>query len=243
MTILLLAGTAEARALAQIMADRGDDVVASLAGVVRQPLPLAVPTRTGGFGGEAGFIDYVTKAGITAVIDATHPFAARMTLRTARVCAALGLPYLRLERPGWVPGPGDRWTMIDREEDAAAHVGPGSVVFLATGRQTIDRYYGLSGSTLYCRQIDPAVSDFPFPSGSFVIGRPPFSQADEEALFRRLRVDVLVSKDAGGVESRTKLDAARVLGLSVLMIRRPPAPLGVTRVATVAQALDWSVGM
>jgi precorrin-6A/cobalt-precorrin-6A reductase len=46
--------------------------------------------------------------------------------------------------------------------------------------------------------------------------------ADEEALFRRLSVDVLVVKNAGGAASRTKLDAARALRLKVLMIERPP---------------------
>jgi len=75
---------------------------------------------------------------------------------------------------------------------------------------------------LICRQIDPPEGAFPWPNGAYLIGRPPFSMADEEALFRRLSVDVLVVKNAGGAASRTKLDAARALGLKVLMIERPP---------------------
>ncbi|MBE0414896.1 precorrin-6A/cobalt-precorrin-6A reductase, partial [Yoonia sp.] len=58
------------------------------------------------------------------------------------------------------------------------------------------------------------------------------------ALFRRLGVDVLIVKNAGGVASRTKLTAARQLGIPVLMIARPPVgdwPV----VSTVAEALDW----
>ncbi len=238
MTILLLAGTGEARAIAAALAGQGMPVVASLAGAVRQPLPLNVPTRIGGFGGEAGFLAYLDAARISAVIDATHPFATRITPRTARICAARRLPYLRIERPGWQAGPQDHWTLIDAEYDAAAHIPDGQTVFLATGRQTLGLYAGLAGSTLYCRQIDPAEMPFPYPKGGFIIGRPPFSVQAETDLFQRLGITWLIAKDAGGVENRTKLDAARDLGIKVLLIRRP-ATAG-PKVETVQAALDWA---
>lgn len=239
MTILLLAGSGEARVLASELAAKGVPVIASLAGAVRQPTPLDVPVRIGGFGGADGFTDFLSTHHIAAVIDATHPFAAQITARTAAICADRGLPYLRLERPGWCAGPGDNWIWIDREEDAVLHISDGATVFLATGRQTLDHYAGLAGCTLYCRQIDPATRAFPFSKGGFVIGRPPFPVADEIALFQRLGNGWLVVKDAGGVANRTKLDAARALGLPVLIIRRPAPPFGITLVETVAAALDW----
>ena len=40
---------------------------------------------------------------ITAVVDATHPFAATMTAHAARACADLALPHLVLARPAWDP--------------------------------------------------------------------------------------------------------------------------------------------
>jgi precorrin-6A/cobalt-precorrin-6A reductase len=237
-TVLLLAGTAEARHLAQAMARRSIPVLASLAGAVRQPLSQDVPTRIGGFGGEAGFIAVLEDSGITAVVDATHPFAAQITARTARICASRKIPCLRLERPGWTPGPGDEWTMIDDEAGAAAHVPPGATVFLATGRQTLEYFDGLQSRTLYCRQIDQAERPFPFPKGAFVIGRPPFTVAGEEALFARLGIEWLVTKNSGGHENRTKLDAARNLGIRVLMIRRPDPSPG-PKVETVEEAITW----
>jgi precorrin-6A/cobalt-precorrin-6A reductase len=111
-------------------------------------------------------------------------------------------------------------------------------VFLATGRQTLEAFAGLADCRLICRQIDPPDGPFPFPNGAYLLGRPPFSIADEVGQFTRLGVDWLVVKDAGGAASRTKLDAARDLGLPVLMIRRPPQPEA-ERVETVAAALDW----
>ena len=238
MTLLVLAGTGEARALAKALARDGVRAVASLAGATRDPMELGLPTRTGGFGGEAGFRAYLQANGITRVVDATHPFASRITTRTARVCAQMGLPYLYLLRPEWTAQPGDRWIPLAREEDAAQHVTAGQTVFLGTGRQTLDRFANLAHATLICRQIDPPSGPFPFPNGRFLVGRPPFPVAEEIALFRDLGVDWLVVKNAGGDLSRSKLDAARALGIPVLMINRP-APPDAPVVTTVKDALTW----
>jgi len=234
--ILLLAGTAEARELAAALAARGVAVIASLAGAVRDPLPLGVPTRIGGFGGDAGFGRWLDDNPVRAVIDATHPFAARISARTTFVCAARGLPLLRLKRPGWSAGPGDNWTWIGAEAEAADHVPPHASVFLATGRQTLERFAGMTGRRLYLRVIDRPLQPFPF-DGDWIVARPPFTPEAERALFQKLRVDVLVAKDSGGAEGRAKLDAARSLGLPVLMIRRP-TPVGPV-VADVQAARDW----
>ncbi|MCX7299952.1 MAG: cobalt-precorrin-6A reductase [Rhodobacterales bacterium] len=239
MRVLLLAGSGEARTIARELSERGVDVIASLAGVVKEPLAIGVPTRIGGFGGHAGFVAFLEAEGIESVVDATHPFAAHISARTHAVCTTRGLPYLRVERPGWVEGPGDRWVWIRGESAAVEHIPPAAVVLLATGRQTLDQYAALAvGRTLYCRQIDPSERLFPFSKGGFVIGRPPFAMADEIDLFVKLGVDWIIAKDAGGAESRAKLDAARELGIGVLMIRRPVVDAG-PKVETVAEAVDW----
>lgn len=242
--LLLLAGTGEAARIAEALVARGagDRVIASLAGATRAPRPLGVETRQGGFGGRAGFERFLDAAGIGAVLDATHPFAARISRRTAEVCAARGLPHAQLLRPEWTPGPGDRWLMLDDESDLAAHVPPGARVFLATGRQTLERFANMEGRYLYVRQIDPPEGDFPLREGEFIVGRPPFSVADEVALFRRLGIDWLVVKNAGGAASRSKLDAACELGLPVAMLRRPAQPEG-PKLDGVAAALDWVAGL
>lgn len=239
--LLLLAGTAEARQIAAALADdpSAPGVLASLAGATRAPAGLGVPTRVGGFGGREAFARFLRAEGIGAVLDATHPFAARISRRSAEVCAALGVPYLQVLRPGWTPGPGDRWHEIDDESQAASLVPPGARVFLATGRGTLERFSNLAGRTVFCRQIDPPTGPFPFPGGQFLVGRPPFSVAQERALFTRLGIDWLVVKNAGGTASRTKLDAARELGLPVAMLRRPAPPPGAARVADAEAALAW----
>jgi len=236
--LLLLAGTAEARALADRLAgDARFAVLASLAGETRTPHRLAVPVRIGGFGGDHAQEKFMRDEGIEAVVDATHPFAAQISARSAAICARLGLPCLQVLRPGWVPGAGDRWRFVDREEEVAAALPEGAVVFLATGRKTLDRFAGLEAHRVFCRRIDRAEGPCPLPNGQWIIGRAPFSIADEVALFRQLGVSALVVKDAGGTAD-AKLLAARELGLPVVLIRRPPPPPG-DKAASVEAALGW----
>ncbi len=239
MTLLLLAGTGDAGQIADGLATLGIDAVASYAGATQRAAPMALPTRVGGFGGQAGFEEYLNEAGITAVLDATHPFADRITQRTAAVCAARAIPYLYHLRPAWQPEAGDDWREIAREEDAAAIVPIGKTVFLGTGRQTLNRFANLVGRHVICRQIDPPTAPFPFEGGEFLIGRPPFSVGHERELFAALGIDWIVVKNAGGDASRTKLTAARALRIPVLMIRRP-APPNAPITDNVQAAVDWA---
>lgn len=238
MKVLLLGGTGEARELAARMDQDGMDAVLSLAGATRAPARMALPVRVGGFGGRAGFESYLKEHGIDTVLDATHPFAARITDRSAEVCTSLGIRYAQLLRPEWSPRPDDKWILIQSEEEAAEHIKPGSTVFLGTGRQTLERFANLEGCRVICRQIDPPDRPFPFENGEYLIGRPPFSVKMEHDLFRELGVDYLVVKNAGGEASFTKLEAARQLGIPVLMISRPNMP-HVTRLETVEEAMLW----
>ncbi|MEN8919490.1 MAG: cobalt-precorrin-6A reductase [Octadecabacter sp.] len=238
MTVLLLAGTGEAKRIAWGLTDTGINVIASLAGATRSPEPLPVPTRIGGFGGEDGFRAFLEAENISAVLDATHPFAEHITNRSARICSELDLPYAHLVRPPWVAQTRDTWTAIDAPQDAAAHIPDNAVVFLATGRQTLAEYANLEGRRVLCRMIDPPTTPFPFEGGEFVIGRPPFSARSETQLFQALGVTHLVVKNAGGEGGRAKLDAARALKIPVLMLNRPAMP-DATQLLNVQEAVAW----
>ncbi|EAQ01448.1 precorrin-6x reductase [Pseudooceanicola batsensis HTCC2597] len=244
MTVLILGGTAEARRLAQGCAERGIPALASLAGAVREMPDYPVPTRVGGFGGAAGFREVVSAEGITAVLDATHPFADRITARTAALCREDGLAHARLSRPEWQPGPGDDWHDAASPEAAAALIPAGATVFLAVGAKEIARFSGLAGRAagVVARRAEPARGDFPFAGGRWIVGRGPFETGAETALLWELGITWLVARNAGGVAARAKLDAAWHLGLPVAMIRRPLEPQGVPILRTPEAALDWIEG-
>ncbi|NIZ10811.1 cobalt-precorrin-6A reductase [Pseudooceanicola sp. HF7] len=239
MVTLVLGGTTEARELGRKLAQAGRPAIVSLAGAVQSPAPQPLPMRLGGFGGGAGFRAYLAEAGITAVLDATHPFATRITERSAAICGELGMPYALLSRPPWKPGPGDLWTEVASAADAGAHIPLGTHVFLATGRQSLPDFSGLAaGRRLTLRVVELPAQPFPH-DGAYLVARPPFTAEAEEALFRELGVQWLVAKNAGGQAGRAKLDAARRLGLPVLMLSRPPVPPGVTLLRDVEEAFAW----
>jgi precorrin-6A/cobalt-precorrin-6A reductase len=235
--VLVLGGTGEARALAAALLAEGVDVLSSLAGRTADPVLPAGPVRVGGFGGAEGLAGWLAEHRPRAVVDATHPFAAQITASAATAAAAHGTPLLRLQRPGWTPGPGDDWRYVASLAEAAEAVAGHASVFLTTGRQGVAAFAGLPGRVLV-RSVDPP--DEPLPAGTtLLLDRGPFSLADELTLMREHAVDVVVTKDSGGHLTEAKLVAARELGLPVVLVRRPPLPPGVETVATVAGALAW----
>jgi precorrin-6A/cobalt-precorrin-6A reductase len=235
--VLVLGGTGEARRLAEGLVAAGVPVLSSLAGRVAEPVLPEGPVRVGGFGGAEGLAAWLVEHRPAAVVDATHPFAAQITDNAVRAAAATGTPLLRLQRPGWTPGPGDTWRFVDSSTEAAQAVAGYRSVFLTTGRQGVRAFADLPGRVLV-RSVDPP--DEPLPAGAtLLLARGPFSVADELALMREHAVDVVVTKDSGGHLTEAKLTAARELGIPVVLVRRPPLPVGVVTVATVAQAMTW----
>ncbi|RBY78356.1 cobalt-precorrin-6A reductase [Geodermatophilus sp. TF02-6] len=233
--VLVLGGTGEARWLAERLVADGVDVTSSLAGRVADPVLPPGAVRVGGFGGAEGLA--AALAGVAALVDATHPFAATMTAHAAAAAAATGTPLLRLQRPGWTPRPGDDWRWADTLDDAAAAVAGFGSVFLTTGRQGLAAFARLRGRCLV-RSVDPP--DPPLPERTTVLlARGPFTVADELAVLREHAVEVVVAKDSGGPMTAAKLTAARELELPVVLVRRPPLPPGVPVAATVEEALAW----
>jgi precorrin-6A/cobalt-precorrin-6A reductase len=240
--LLILGGTGEARALAsELDGVAGLEVVSSLAGRVAEARLPVGQVRVGGFGGADGLAAWLRAAGVDAVVDATHPFAARMTAGAVAAARAAGVPLLVLRRPGWSEGPGDRWRWADSLAAAAVEVARFERVFLTIGRQGVGEFAGVDAWFLVrCIEAPSAVP----PRCEVLLDRGPFTVDGELALMRRHGVDVVVTKDSGGELTAAKLTAARALGLPVVVVRRPPLPDGVGRVVdTVPEAAVWVRGL
>ena len=242
--VLILGGTAEARALAALLADRpAIAVVSSLAGRVADPRLPVGEVRIGGFGGAAGLTRWLTAHHIDAVVDATHPYAARMRVAAVDAASSAGVAHLRLERPGWTAQQGDRWHRVP-DVDAATQMLPtlGRRVLLTTGRQSLAAFMPLRHLWILARVVDAPAE--PVPAHMQLLrSRGPYTLAGELELMRTHRIDVLVSKDSGGPLTEAKLAAARHLGLPVLMIDRPTPVASSTVATTVEDAMRWLSGL
>ncbi|MGX1497970.1 cobalt-precorrin-6A reductase [Roseibium aggregatum] len=236
--ILLLAGTSEARQLGKTLAEAFPEsrLTASFAGVVRDLPDLGVPTRVGGFGGVEGLLAYLRQEKITAIVDATHPFAAQMSHNAAEAAKTLNMPLLRLERPSWQPGESDRWTHVVSMDEAAMALPTGARAFLAIGRKEIERFTHRTDIFGLARMIEPPPAPLPG-SWELLLSRPPASAAEEISLFRDRNITHVVTKNSGGSRSFAKIEAARALKLPVIMIARPQLPDAETA-PTVAALVD-----
>ena len=238
--VLLLGGTTEATELARELAkDQRIDVILSLAGRTSRPVVGTSQLRTGGFGGAEGLATYLEKEAIDFLVDATHPFAAVMPFSAAAACLQLGVPLLKICRPAWAPTAGDRWTHVsDLNAAAATLVACGARrVLLTTGRQDLEPFRGLRGIAFCVRSIEPPDLRG-FEVATAVLARGPFELDAERALLTERSIDALVSKNSGGAATAAKLEAARELGVHVVMVRRPAAP-EVPLVDNVPEALRW----
>jgi precorrin-6A/cobalt-precorrin-6A reductase len=237
--ILILGGTGEARALAAELRGAGVPVVSSLAGRVANPRLPVGEVRVGGFGGPDGLARWLRESGASAVVDATHPFAERISASAALACRAAGVPLLRLERPGWSERPGDRWHRVDYL-GAAAELLPdlGRRVLLTTGRQGLAAFADVWECWFLVRCVDPPAPPLP-EEHELLLDRGPYTLDGELALVDRHAIDLVVTKDSGGSHTRAKLDAARARGLPVIVVRRPVEP-DVAVVETVDDAAGWA---
>lgn len=197
----------------------------SYAGRTSTPAPQPLPTRVGGFGGVEGLVRYLRRENITHVVDATHPFAARMSANAVAACRETGVSLCALERPPWQAGPGDKWQHVADMAGAVAALPERPIrVFLAIGRQNLSDFTAKPQHFYLLRLVDAPEGPLPLPRAEAVVARGPFTREQDRALLEEHAIDLILAKNAGGAGARAKLDAARDLGLPVILIDRPAIP-------------------
>jgi precorrin-6A/cobalt-precorrin-6A reductase len=220
--VLILGGTSEASELATKMATRADfAVISSFAGRVSQPRLPAGIVRVGGFGGVTGLISYLVNEEIEVVIDATHPFASKISGNAESACKALAIPLIALERPPWEPKEQDCWWAVPDAQAAASMANHKcNRVFLSIGRQELGAFSNCEDAWFLVRAIDRPNEKLPTNS-KLILKRGPFHLEDELQMFRNESISLVVSKNSGGTAIYSKIDAARALRIPIVMIDRP----------------------
>jgi precorrin-6A/cobalt-precorrin-6A reductase len=238
--LLILGGTGDAARLAAEAVKLPQlEVISTLAGRTTSPALVASTVRVGGFGGKAGLANYLHEMNIDLLIDATHPFAAQISENAAQAANEVGIPWLMLIRPFWEKLPEDDWIEVE-SISAAVEAIPARAerVFLTIGRQQLAPFARLQDRWFLIRSIDPPAPDLPLPPGRILLDRGPFILAQERQLLQDNRIQAIVSKNSGGDATYAKVIAAREMGIPIIMVQRPIAPLG-DKVITVSGAIDW----
>lgn len=232
-TVLLLAGTAEARHLSEQFQSDNLTLVASLAGVTRTPVRYPCDTRTGGFGGVDGLVRWIVDHEVVAVIDATHPFAEQISKNAKIASNQTDTPFLTLRRDPWKPG--RRWKEFTALSDLAAALPTQARVLLTTGRKEISSFAHRLDVSFLLRTIEPIEG---LPSHiTQVLARPPFSEDQEIKIMKAAQITHLVTKNAGGTWP-SKLVAVEALAIEIFSLAMPPAPNGAV-CRSVNEALGW----
>ncbi len=235
MRVLIFGGTAEARALAEALVAAGDDVTTSLAGRTAAPLMPEGAVHRGGFGGVEGLKAYLDETRPDTVVDATHPYAARMSGQIVTATQAAALPLIRLMRPEWTRPAGAAWQDFDSVAEALAAVPEGARALVTTGHEALETLGQRTGAGFLVRLIEPPLDPLPA-NAQLLLARPPFTHEGEKALMQAHRITHLITKNAGGRQTRAKIDAAAELGLETHMVARPALPPA-REVASVDAAL------
>jgi len=240
MRILILGGTAEARALAQALAAHGEyEATVSLAGRTAEPLPQAVPVRSGGFGGADGLARYLRDADVDVLIDATHPFAAAISANAVQAAESANVKLLALRRPPWEKVSGDNWIEVESVEQAVTALGDTPKrVFLALGRNELQPFTAAPQHSYLVRSVDPVDPPLAVRDAVYIAARGPFSEEEDRDLLTRHEIEAIVAKNSGGTATYSKIAAARALGLPVVMLKRPALP-DAASVATVEEVVAW----
>ncbi|MGI9524286.1 MAG: cobalt-precorrin-6A reductase [Hyphomicrobiaceae bacterium] len=222
--LLILGGTIEARKIAAILVnDPQWSVTLSLAGLTRQAQTILGATRIGGFGGTKGLIDFIESRNVDTIVDATHPFATVISANARSAARHTARRYLSLCRPPWSPKPGDTWINAADVPHAATLLPPGTRALLAIGHRNLAALFARTDVTLFARTIEPLGIRIP-PHVRTILARPPFTVEDETSLLSEHKIGIVVAKNSGGAIVDTKLVAARMARLPVIMIARPAHP-------------------
>lgn len=236
--VLILGGTSEGRLLAERLADDARfDVLLSFAGRTENLQRPELPHRVGGFGGAQGLASFLLDGGYQTLVDATHPFAAQISANAVDAAAQSGVPLLRLMRPAWQKQEGDNWLEVRDMAQAVLALGTEPRrVFLTVGKLELPAFESAPQHTYLVRTIDTLT--LRLPHARLLTARGPFALADELALLERERIELLVSKNAGTKATYAKLEAARQLGIPVIMVARPTLPAA-AEVSTLAEVEAW----
>ncbi|WP_067218122.1 precorrin-6A/cobalt-precorrin-6A reductase [Marinomonas gallaica] len=223
MRILLLGGTADGRHLAERLSQLRHEVLYSIAGLVRVPtLPCEV--LVGGFTQFGGLAMFLKERQVDLVINATHPYAANMSTAAIAAGEQTAVPVWRFLRSAWTPQAGDDWREYADNDTLLEQLNGFKRPLLSAGQMTLPLLQALTSQSSFeqgvWRTVASPTCDVPA-NITWLKAIGPFDVKHERQLLEAHAIDVIVTKNSGGDSTSAKLEAARELGIPVLLHQRP----------------------
>ncbi len=237
--IWLIAGTGEGPPLAQQLLARGWRLkvslvsrAAALAYGAHPHQELAVGAIGGAGGPEAGVAAELGEGRRRGdpyawVIDATHPFATRISAALALTCPALGQPLLRLKRPDLSTTGA---VALGDLASLGAHCRPGERLLLAIGARRLGEAVAAAPGVLHHARLLPHGEALALalaaglPPGRLAPLRPTDDGRIERALCRHWRIEAVLCRRSGGPNEAQWHRICAELGLRLLLLERPREP-------------------
>lgn len=228
--ILVLAGTADGRSIINKLNKCGLQVLATAVSCYGKSLISrydGVEVVQGALLSEELF-SLIRDKDIKTVIDATHPFALRVSLMAMEVCRSAGVLYIRYERAKTRANGSGNIIRVPDFSEAALRAGEYGNVFLTIGVKNLEpfveripvdrlvaRVLPFSGSINKCAGLGLS-------PGNVIAMEGPFSRELNRELFKKYKAGVVVTKDSGETGgTKEKLLAAQDLKIPVIMVTRP----------------------
>lgn len=230
--ILVLAGTQDGRAVAERLAKENYPVTASVVSSYGKKLYEADPISVNDRPLDAEELKVLMlEQSVTAVVDASHPYAVNVSKNAMQVCSTLSIPYIRYERKSTELPPYDRFFFVSNYEEAARKTASlGDCVFLTTGSRNLKVFAEeplLQNHTVIARvlpetEVIAECMRLGFTPKTLIAMQGPFSHTMNIEMYKKYAADVIVTKNSGTVGGTdTKITAAIALGLPVVIIERP----------------------
>ncbi|MGG1575195.1 precorrin-6A reductase [Fictibacillus sp. NRS-1165] len=230
--ILFLAGTSDARELALTIKAAGYPLLATVVteNAARELKEHGLDVHTGRLDQEE-FGTFIEKHKITAVVDASHPFAEEASKNAMAGAKSKGVLYIRYERDTQSYHDNNLLLADTYEEAADQAARIGGVVMLTTGSKTLqtftEKLLDLPDTTLIARMLPrkdnmEKCEELGLKQKNIVAIQGPFSRDFNKALFQQFNVTVMVTKESGKQGAvDEKVEAALEMGIQVVMIKRP----------------------
>ena len=228
--IFLIAGTEDGRKLAEFLLQHGFDVTASVVSDYgRKLLETCAKLKINDKPLDGNELEKILRTeNFDCLVDASHPYAKNISNNAIIAAQAVKILYVRYERAE-ISFDYEKIFHVESYEQAAVKAREfGKNIFLTTGSRNLKIFVDLLKDCNLTVRILPTAEvllqceNLGLTPKQIIAMQGPFSTALNVELFKQFGAEVIVTKNSGQIGGAdTKLEAAKLLNLPVVMINRP----------------------